>query len=447
MPTTITMPQLGETVTEGTVAAWLKRVGDSVEKYEAFVEVSTDKVNAEVPSPVSGVIRELIAKEGETVPTGAPIAIIDEVGALTATAPSVQPAEQEPRREAAPQAAAAPVAGGEVGVSLAPSSYGAPGAAAAPAGNGTAPHLGAPDEAPETLRRISPAVRRLAREHNVDLTRVPGSGTDGRITANDVIAAASGVAASAAAHPLAERPAARTSLTAPPLGEKIPLTQARKLIAQRMLESKHTAPHAWTMVEVDVTNLWTWRSAEKDRFGREKGHTLTLLPFFLHAVVQSLRANPLMNARFQEDGIFVHREVNLGIAIALDANLVAPVIRDADSLSISGLAVAAARLIERARSGKLSADEMAGGTFTVNNTGAIGSIMSAPIINAGQAGIVTMEAVVKRPVVVEGDAVAIRSMMNVCLSLDHRIIDGGVAGAFLTDLKKRLQAMGPAGAL
>ncbi len=460
MPTTITMPQLGETVTEGTVAQWLKRVGDSVEKYEAFVEVSTDKVNAEVPSPVSGVIRELIAKEGETVPTGAPIAIIDEVAAKTGAPAkqSVPAAEQALRRETVRQGAAEPVPGGEVGITLAPSSYGGPGAGAAPASNGTSPHLELAEDSPESLRRVSPAVRRLAREHGVDLRRVPGSGSDGRITANDVIAAASGVAASAAAQPpvaqpavaqpaVADRPAARPSPAAAVPGEKIPLSQARKIIAQRMVESKHTAPHAWTTIEVDVTNLWKWRTSEKERFSREKGYALTLLPFFIHAVVASLRACPLMNARFAEDGIIVHREVNVGIAIALDSNLVVPVIKDADNLSIAGLAVAAGRLIERARTGKLSADELAGGTFTVNNTGANGSILSAPIINSGQAAIVTMEAVVKRPVVVEGDAIAIRSMMNVCLSLDHRVLDGGVASAFLVDLKKRLQSMGPSGVL
>jgi 2-oxoisovalerate dehydrogenase E2 component (dihydrolipoyl transacylase) len=460
MSTTITMPQLGETVTEGTVAQWLKRVGDSVEKYEAFVEVSTDKVNAEVPSPVSGVIRELIAKEGETVPTGAPIAIIDEVGAKAVAPPSAPPPERErpPERPAREIAAVQPSAaqqraGAKGGLSVAPSSYGAPGAAGTPASNGATRHAGAGDEGP---RRVSPAVRRLAREHGLDLKRVPGTGSDGRITANDVVATAERVAAAAAAtapalpdaaQPPSERPATRPSVAAPVPGETIPLTQARKIIAQRMLESKHTAPHAWTMVEVDVTNLWQWRASEKDRFSREKGYALTLLPFFLHAVVQSLRVCPLMNARFGEDGILVHRDVNLGIAIALESNLVVPVIRDADNLSIAGLAVAAGYLIERARTGKLSADEMAGGTFTVNNTGANGSILSAPIINGGQAGIVTMEAVVKRPVVIEGDAIAIRSMMNVCLSLDHRVLDGAVASAFLLDLKKRLQAMGPAGPL
>jgi len=453
MPTTITMPQLGETVTEGTVAQWLKKVGDSVDKYEAFVEVSTDKVNAEVPAPVSGIIRELIVKEGETVPTGAPIAIIDEVGAGAATgasapapqasaAPPVSQRETALRREADRQGADEPVPGG---------SFGLPGAPQRSHPNG---HI----NPPEVLRRVSPAVRRLAREHRVDLSGVRGSGNGGRITATDVLAAAGreGPAAVAAAtilhEPLAApRPAAaaagRSTYAAPVPGQTIPLTQARKIIAKRMVESKQTAPHAWTMVEVDVSKVWAWRNAEKERFGREKGYALTLLPFFISAVVQSLRVFPLMNARFTDDGILVHKDINIGLAVALESNLIVPVLRNADEYSIGGLAVTAGKLIEKARAGKLGADDLAGGTFTVNNTGANGSILSAPIINGGQAGIVTMEAIVKRPIVTDGDAIAIRSMMNVCLSLDHRVVDGGIASAFLVDLKKRLQAMAPGGVL
>jgi 2-oxoisovalerate dehydrogenase E2 component (dihydrolipoyl transacylase) len=220
----------------------------------------------------------------------------------------------------------------------------------------------------------------------------------------------------------------------------VPLSQARKIIAQRMVESKHTAPHAWTMVEVDVTDLWNLRRAEKDRFQREKGYALTLLPFFIHAVVQSLKAYPLMNARFTDEGIQVLKEINVGIAVAVSSNLMVPVIRHADNYSIAGLVVEAGKLIEKARAGKLTADDLTGGTFTVNNTGANGSVLSAPILNGGQAGIVTMEAVVKRPVVVDDDKIVIRSMMNVCLSLDHRVVDGAIASAFLVDLKKRLEA-------
>jgi 2-oxoisovalerate dehydrogenase E2 component (dihydrolipoyl transacylase) len=420
MATTITMPQLGETVTEGTVAQWLKQPGDSIEKYEAFVEVSTDKVNAEVPSPVAGILRELIVKEGETVPTGAPIAVIDEVGA--------EPAPAAHGRAVAVAAAAL--------LPFAPSTNGS--------ANGNGSHNGT---------RVSPAVRRLAREHAIDLGTVHGTGSNGRITAGDVIAAA-GVPAVAAAAPSVAvappRPAAAPAPASAPVpggADLVPLTPARRLIAQRMVESKHTAPHAWTMVEVDVTNLWKWRGATKDAFERETGTKLTLLPFFMHAVAESLRAFPLMNASFRDDGIAVHRNVNLGIATATDGNLVVPVIRDADRLSIRGLALAAGAIVERARKGKLNVDDLSGGTFTVNNNGANGSVLSAPILVAGQAGIVTMEAVVKRPVVRDDDAIVIRSMMNVCLSLDHRVIDGAIADGFLVHLKRRLEAMGPSGAL
>jgi 2-oxoisovalerate dehydrogenase E2 component (dihydrolipoyl transacylase) len=413
MATTITMPQLGETVTEGTVAHWLKRPGDAIEKYEAFVEVSTDKVNAEVPSPVAGILRELIVQEGETVPTGAPIAVIDEVGAIPA---------------AAVPAPAAQVDGPVVVAPLAP----APVASA----NGSAHHNGS---------RVSPAVRRLAREHAIDLAALTGTGSNGRITADDVIAAAgSPTRAPAAAAVAAPPPAAAASVDGADL---IALTPARRLIAQRMVESKHTAPHAWTMVEVDVTNAWKWRAAAKDGFERETGVKLTLLPFFMHAVAASLRAFPLMNASFRENGIAVHRAIHLGIATAIEGNLVVPVIRDADRLSIRGLALAAGTIVERARTGKLTVDDLTGGTFTVNNNGANGSVLSAPILVSGQAGIVTMEAVVKRPVVRDDDAIVIRSMMNVCLSLDHRVIDGAIADGFLVDLKRRLESMGPSGTL
>ena len=462
MPTTITMPQLGETVTEGTVAQWLKKPGDAVEKYEAFVEVSTDKVNAEVPSPVTGVIRELIVKEGETVPTGAPIAIIDDVAAGAATPEptgSGSPSEQvaaaagDRNAEANHQASDEPVPGGNVGLSG--PTYSAPAPSNAASGNGASSGV-----APGGVR-VSPAVRRLAREHRIDLARVRGTGANGRITANDVLEAAkAGPSAAVAAmittakeepHPIPAPPTpqerAKPSYTGARPGELIPLTQARKIIAQRMVDSKHTAPHAWTMTEVDVTNVWKWRVREKDAFEKAYGVKLTLLPFFIRAAVESLAAFPLMNASFTDEGIRVHRDVNVGLAIAAGGNLIVPVIRHADQLSVKGLALAAGELIDKARRGKLGADDLAGGTFTVNNTGANGSILSAPILVPGQTGIVTTEAVVKRPVVRDDDSIAIRSMMNVCLSLDHRVVDGAVASGFLSDLKKRLEAMGPTGSL
>ena len=411
------MPQLGETVTEGTVAQWLKSVGDSVDKYEDFVEVSTDKVNAGVPSPVTGTIRELLVKEGETVATGTPIAVIDEAGAAkTAAAP------------AAPVVAAAPTA----------PAVSSPNGAPAAAGSESVEVEGA-------LRGASPAVRRLAREHRIDIRGIKGSGSNGRVTADDVLAAVTAAPSPAGT---------RTSTYAQPIpGSTVTLTQARRIIAERMVESKHAAPHAWSMVEIDVTDVWSWRVREKDRFERESGYKLTLLPFFIRAVVESLAAFPLMNARFVpasgsgQSSIYVNGEINIGIAIGLATNLVVPVVRRADKLSIKGIALAAGELIEKARKGKLGVDDLAGGTFTVNNNGANGSWASAPIINGGQAGIVTMEAVVKKVVVRDDDSLAIRRMMNSCLSLDHRVVDGYVASGFLADLKQRLERMGPQGDL
>ncbi|MBV8490642.1 MAG: 2-oxo acid dehydrogenase subunit E2 [Candidatus Eremiobacteraeota bacterium] len=439
MATTITMPQLGETVTEGTVAQWLKRVGDSVEKYEAFVEVSTDKVNAEVPSPVTGTIREVLVKEGETVATGTPIAVIDEVGAATAAAPaSAAPAAHA---HAAPAPAAAP-----------------PAPAATAAHTNGAGSSGAVADGESALRGASPAVRRLAREHHIDIRTIRGTGTNGRVTAEDVLTASRMGPAAAVGQAIATAPATPSAPKAPPAsgtstygepipGTIVPLNQARRIIAERMVESKHTAPHAWSMVEIDVTNVWKWRTREKDRFERETGYKLTLLPFFMRAVVESLAAFPLMNAKFTAEGIYVNKDVNIGIAIGLATNLVVPVIKNADQLSIKGLAIAGGELIDKARRNKLGVDDLAGGTFTVNNNGANGSWASAPIINGGQAGIVTMETVVKKPVVRDDDSIAVRSMMNSCLSLDHRVVDGYVASGFLADLKKRLEKMGPDGAL
>jgi 2-oxoisovalerate dehydrogenase E2 component (dihydrolipoyl transacylase) len=453
MATTITMPQLGETVTEGTVAQWLKKVGDTVDKYEPFVEVSTDKVNAEVPSPVTGVIREMLVKEGETVATGTAIAIIDEVGAASAPAAPAAPATPAQSFSPSEQVASASATPSNGHAAKIPQTISAPAT-----GGGT------PEDA---LRGCSPAVRRLAREHSIDIRGLSGSGNNGRVTAEDVLTAANmgpaaavgqaiaigtnfGATGAPAAMPKAPSapPASGTSTYAQPIpGTVIPLNQARRIIAERMVESKHTAPHAWSMVEVDVTNVWKWRVREKDRFERETGYKLTLMPFFIRAVVESLAAFPLMNAKFTAEGIYVQKDVNIGIAIGLATNLVVPVVKHADQLSIKGLAISGGELIDKARRAKLGVDDLAGGTFTVNNNGANGSYASAPIINAGQAGIVTMESVVKKPVVRADDSIAVRSMMNVCLSLDHRVVDGYVASGFLADLKKRLEAMGPEGAL
>lgn len=439
MATTITMPQLGETVTEGTVAQWLKNVGDAVDKYEDFVEVSTDKVNAGVPSPVTGTIRELLVKEGETVATGTPIAVIDEAAVGSAPPP------------AAPVASAPPIPAPPI---PAPAAQERPPAGPSPNGS-PVPVAAEAVEVEGALRGASPAVRRLAREHRIDIRAIKGSGTNGRVTADDVLAAVRTGATAAPPLPRVAAPdSSRTSTYAQPIpGTTIALTQARRIIAERMVESRHTAPHAWSMVQMDVTDVWAWRVREKDRFERETGYKLTLLPFFIRAVVESLAAFPLMNARFvpanssAAPSIYVNSDVNIGIAIGLPTNLVVPVIKNADKLSIKGLAVAAGALIEKARTAKLGVDDLAGGTFTVNNNGANGSWASAPIINGGQAGIVTMETVVKQLVVRGDDSIAIRSMMNSCLSLDHRVVDGYVASGFLADLKRRLERMGPQGEL
>jgi len=378
MPTTVvTMPQLGETVTEGTISLWLKKPGDAVEKYEPFVEIATDKVSAELPSPVSGTMRELVAQVGQTVLVGAPIAIIDDGAATTSVPTATQPSDIE--------------------------------------GN--------------DARRFSPAVRRLAREHRVDPRTLHGSGAQGRVTANDVVAAAQPKHAPEFAD-----------------GQTIALTQARRLIAQRMVESKHTIPHAWTMTEIDVTDVWKLRAREKDAFERTHGVKLTLLPFFIRAVAAALTRFPLMNALFTESGIRLNQDVNISVVVGLDGNLLLPVIRNADKLRVAELALATAALAEKARNGTLKADDLAGGTCTVNNTGAYGSVLSAPIIPLKQTAVVTMEAVIKRPIVRgDDDGIAVRSMMNACLSLDHRIVDGIIACSFLADIKASLETADPAG--
>ena len=385
-----------------------------------------------------------MVKEGETVATGTPIAVIDEVGAATTAAPAASTAPAAP---AAPRAPAGPV----------PQAAQQSPPASSPNGSPTPATSAVSElELEGALRGASPAVRRLAREHRIDIRAIKGSGSNGRVTADDVLAAAR-TGAPAAAPPATAAtlpPGTRTSTYAQPIpGTTVPLVQARKIIAERMVESKHTAPHAWSMVQIDVTNVWKWRAREKDRFERETGYKLTLLPFFIRAVVESLAAFPLMNARFVpataggQPSIYVNDEVNIGIAIGLPANLVVPVVRGADKFSIKGLAIKGGELIDKARKNKLGVDDLAGGTFTVNNNGANGSWASAPIINGGQAGIVTMETVVKTVVVRDDDSLAIRSMMNSCLSLDHRVVDGYVASGFLAELKRRLEAMGPQGDL
>jgi 2-oxoisovalerate dehydrogenase E2 component (dihydrolipoyl transacylase) len=388
MAVNLVMPQLGETVTEGTITRWLKQVGDWVGKYEPVVEVNTDKVDVEVPAPEAGYLREILVTEGMTVAVGEVLAVLEE-------------AETAAKKEAAPAA---------------PST-----AAAEPA---------------MARVRATPRVRKFARDHGVDLAQVSGSGPGGRITEEDVQAFLS------AWQPPRPAPVAPEAIGPEQEVEVVPVTPVRRTIAQRMAQSAFSAPHAWLSMEADVSSLVRLRDGIKEEFRRREGVDLTYVPFVIKAATEALREHPFLNSAWSEEGIVVKKRIHIGVAVAVEEGLVVPVIRDADQLSISGLTHAVQKLTDRARAGRLSLDDVQGGTFTVNNTGAFGSQVSMPIINPGQAAIVSMEAIVKKPVVV-GDAIAIRDMLNLCLSFDHRVTDGAAAGGFLQTMKKRLEEMGP----
>lgn len=414
----ILMPQLGESVTEGTISKWLVKVGDKVKKYDPICEVNTDKVNAEVPSTLTGTITDIIVPEGETV----------EVGTLICYIASEETAGTS-QTESAP---VSPAAAGPTQTEV----------------------MGA------MKQRYSPAVLQLAQQHHLDLKRIAGTGAGGRITRKDVLAVIEG-GRQAAVEPTETMPVvqptktvtdplpapAPTKVKAPeiPLAagdQEIPVTPVRKTIANRMIQSKHDAPHAWTMVEVDVTNLVQYRNQLKDDFKKKEGLNLTFLPFFIKAVVESIKEFPIMNSQWAGDKIIVKKAINISIAVATDDALYVPVIKDADQKNILGIAKSIDDLVRKTREGKLTVDDMSGGTFTCNNTGSFGSVLSAPIINQPQAAILSMEAIVKRPVVIDS-MIAIRDMVNLCLSLDHRILDGLVCGRFLQSVKKRLESYGP----
>jgi len=407
MTYTLTLPEVGETVTEGTIEKWLKQPGDAIQKYEPIVEINTDKVNVELPSPVSGTVAEHLAKEGDTVPIGAPLCTIDEVAGET-------PAEIAPPAptEAPAPAASAPTA----------SPAKAPVAAGA-GGNGRG-----------EANRATPRVRKLAVELGVDLAQVTGSGPNGRIVEEDVRALAGGGKATVVGAPAASRAAPAAD------DETVAVSGIRRTIAQRMSQSASSAPHAWLVVEADVTDLVKLRAAHKESFRERNGADLTYLPFAAFAVAQSLVEHPYLNAAWGDDQIILKKRVNLGVAVATDRGLLVPVVPDADRLSVTGLALAMSDLGEKARANKLQLADVQGGTFTLDNTGAFGSTVSMPIINLGQAAIISLEAVRKQPRVVSDDAIAVRSVVNLCLSFDHRILDGHQAGAFLGAVKARLEA-------
>jgi 2-oxoisovalerate dehydrogenase E2 component (dihydrolipoyl transacylase) len=517
----VTMPQLGESVAEGTIGKWLKQPGDTVEKYEPLLEVITDKVNAEVPSPFAGILKEILVEEGATVPNNAEIAVIetaDEGGEAAATPPVALEEEGGPDAEGTVEveprnleAAAAPPerpsvepAAGPAGsderperaaATAASSSAPAPTAvAASPASSADAP--GNPDA------RMTPAVRRLLREHGLTAAQIVGTGGGGRITREDVTnyvesqrtgqpvggqavaAAAAPASGNGAAAPSAPAPAAAPSSAAPaapapsapaaptpaapagaaaggpatattaapgiefPAGADevlVPMTQMRKGIAAQMTRALQ-APHAYVQMEVDVTRLVALREKLKREYHAKEGLGLSFVPFVVKASAVALKKNPRFNAHWTDDGLLAKRRVNIGVAVAVDDGLIVPVIRDADQLSVHGLNVAIADVANRARANKLRLDDFGGGTFTVDNTGYLGTNLVMPILNVPEVGIVTMEAITKRPVVVsmpEGDVIAIRPVMNMVLGVDHRANDGAGGAALLRDIKAWIEAVGP----
>ena len=433
---TIELPHVGESIVEGTIGKWLKQPGDTVERYEPLVEVITDKVTMEVPSPVSGSLLKVLAQEGETIPMGAPIAEMETDEALPETAPPPLPELVVAKGQ--PETPAQVSTTGYLVKGVAP---------VGPTGGGAEPPEVSEPAADNRVGgpRLSPAVRRLVQEHNVDLSRVTGTGMGGRITREDVLKyLESGPAKATVPEPVAavSRQESTDGVAAEQLEEHIPLSPVRRMIADAMVRSVSQIPHAWSTVEVDVTNLVSLRAQARAAFEQQEGVDLTYLPFIIKAVVESLKEHRTLNASWGGDKIILKNKINLGIAVAAPEGLIVPVIHDADQLSVAGLARAARDLILRARQSKLTLNDVQGGTFTLNNTGALGSIISQPIINHPQAAIITTEAIVKRAVV-RDDAIAIRSMMNLCLSFDHRINDGAQSSEFVQAVKRRLEGLGP----
>jgi len=401
---TMTMPQLGESVTEGTLSKWLVNPGDIVSKYDPIAEVMTDKVNAEIPSSFAGVIKELKVKEDETIAVGEPICTI-EVQIETKLRAEEQASTQSEDRNTIF------------------------------------------DNNRSQSGRYSPAVLRLSQEHNLDLANVSGTGAGGRITRKDIMRIIENGAVPEVEQEQEKLPP-ETSVTPKfkrdsivQSGDiEIPVSAVRKAIAANMLRSKQEIPHAWMMVEVDATKLVALRNQEKTMFKRKEGFNLTYFAFFVKAVAQALKEYPQLNATWEGDKIIQKRNIHLSIAVAVEDSLFVPVIKHADEKTIKGIAREIAELAEKARYGKLKAEDMKGGTFTVNNTGSFGSVQSSGIINYPQAAILQIESIVKRPVIING-MIAVRDIVNLCLSLDHRVLDGLICGKFLARIKEIIENM------
>jgi 2-oxoisovalerate dehydrogenase E2 component (dihydrolipoyl transacylase) len=429
----IQLPHVGESVTEAVIGKWLVGIGDHVNKFDPMVEVVTDKVNMEFPAPESGTITSISAVEGDTVPMGS------DIGEMDPDDPNAVP-------EASTSGMAnAPGAPGIVGEMITGANVGPTGGTFADTsmetsspGGSSVQNTGSVGEGRNRSDYYSPVVMRLASQNGIDLSTVTGSGSGGRVTRADVQAAIEGSGMQVAASPTESPASTDDSLVEP--------TPIRKIIAANMVRSWTQIPHAWTSIEVDVTGLVRLRDSQKEYFRSRNGVSLSYVAFSLFALAAALRRSPLANSAWIDGKIRMNGQVNIGVAVASDAGLVVPVIRNADQLSVAELAGAAAPLIESARSGKLTIEQVQGGTFTLNNTGPLGSVWGGSIISPPQVAIVNTEAIVKRPVVVEsdtGDSIAIRQMMNLSLSFDHRVLDGAEAGMFIQDVKAGLEAFGP----
>jgi len=431
----IELPHVGESVTEAVIGKWLKAPGDQIEKYDPLVEVVTDKVNMDIPSPASGTLTKIIAIEGETVAMGAIIAEMETVdGEVSDTSHS--PAASEPAQ--VPDSSLAsrigtlvqganvgPTGGAFVDTSL---------TAAKPADSTSQNASARPAASGDRQKGFSPVVTRLAAQNGIDLNSLVGTGLGGRVTKKDVLTAVESGATGPDSAP-------QTPLNDDQVIEPSPI---RKLIANHMVKSMTEIPHAWSAIEVDVSGMVEWRTAKKDGFESEHGVRLTYLPITLSVVADALKANPRLNSSWSDGKIILKNAINVGVAVAADGGLVVPVVHGAADSSLVDLAGKLGGVVERARSGSMTLDDVKDGTFTLNNTGALGSVWGGAIINHPQAAILTTEAIVKRPVLISvdgADSVGIRSMMNICLSFDHRIVDGAEASAFLQSVKSGLEAI------
>jgi 2-oxoglutarate dehydrogenase E2 component (dihydrolipoamide succinyltransferase) len=408
MPTDVVMPQMGESIFEGTITKWLKKPGDKVQRDEPLFEISTDKVDAEIPAPASGVLQEIKVSEGNTVQVNTVVGVIGDGAGVAPPAPA----------KATPAAAPAPPAAPKKEVPAPP------------------PAPVAHEEEEEADVRSSPLVRKLAREHNVDLSRINGTGAGGRVTKQDVL---DYVEHRPSAPALPTRPAPAPAIP----GDLVPMSQMRKIIAQRMIESRRTSAHVHCMFEVDMTRIVNLRNKLKNNFEQRHHVRLTFMPFFVRAAIIALQQYPVVNASLEGDNVRYHRHVNAGIAVALDWGLIVPVLKSADELNFLGLQRGITDLGERARSKKLTPADVEGATFTITNPGQFGAVFGLPIINQPNVAIMGVGGITKQPMVITDqdgtDSIAIRSVVHLTLGYDHRIIDGALADQFMLVVKKTLE--------